>query len=211
MRVLFLTNNEISYELFNWLKYKENEDVIMFNDNISIDIIMSIKPELIVSYNYKYIIKKEIIDYMNNKIINLHISLLPWNKGASPNLWSFLEDTPKGVTIHLINQGLDTGDILFQKEVYFNESVETLKSSYNRLHQEIQNLFMENWEKIKNNDIVPTPQIGTGSKHVVKDSNNILKLIDSWDTKILELKRIYKRYKGDFNDKQNQNWKYKYR
>ncbi|GLC32339.1 formyltransferase family protein [Clostridium omnivorum] len=197
MRILFLTNNKISYELYNWIKTKENEDVTLFEDRINIDFVRNFKPDIIISYNYKYIVKKEVIDYMKNKIVNLHISLLPCNKGASPNLWSFLEDTPKGVTIHLLDEGLDTGDILFQKKIYFDESKETLKSSYIKLHQEIQKLFKENWNKIKSDNLVPIPQVGAGSKHFIKDSNNIMSLIDSWDITILELKEIYKKSKGD--------------
>ena len=65
----------------------------------------------------------------------MHISLLPWNRGYHPNIWSFLEDTPKGVTIHYINEGIDTGDIIVQKEIVIDEDKETLKSSYEILHE----------------------------------------------------------------------------
>ena len=60
-------------------------------------------------------------------------------------MWSFLEDTPKGVTIHYIDEGIDTGDIIVQKEVFIDEDKETLKSSYEILNKEIQALFKENW------------------------------------------------------------------
>lgn len=201
MKILFLTNNKISYELFYWLRNIKHQDVVMFQEDINIYKLKEIQPKLIISYNYKYIIKKDIIDYMKKRIINLHISLLPWNRGASPNLWSFLEDTPKGVTIHLIDQGLDTGDILFQKEVIFNEGKETLKSSYDKLHNEIVRLFKKNWEYIKNGRIVPKPQKGVGTKHFVKDFKNIESLITSWDINVLKLKNLYKNFKGDLHDK----------
>lgn len=203
MKILFLTNNEISYNLVYWLKNVKNEKVIMFQDNMSLKKLMEINPELVISYNYKYIIKEDIIDYMKNRIINLHISLLPWNRGASPNLWSFLEDTPKGVTIHLIDKGLDTGKILLQKRVIFDENKETLKSSYNKLHEEIVKLFQENWEDIKNNKIIPEAQIGKGTKHSIKDFKNIEKLVPNWDINILKLKKMYINYKGEFYDKRN--------
>lgn len=201
MKILFLTNNKISYELFYWLRNIKDQDVVMFQEDINIHKLKEIEPGLIISYNYKYIIKQDIIDYMKKRIINLHISLLPWNRGASPNLWSFLEDTPKGVTIHLIDEGLDTGKILLQKEVIFDESKETLKSSYDKLHKEIVKLFKENWEDIKNSRIVPKPQKGVGTKHFVKDFKNIENLITSWDINVLKLKNLYKNFKGDFHDK----------
>ncbi|MBU3126665.1 formyltransferase family protein [Clostridium tagluense] len=193
MKILFLTNNDISYKLYKWLRYKKNQNVILCKDKISLKTVLEIQPNMIISYNYKYIIKKDVIDYTQNRIINLHTSLLPWNRGSSPNLWSFLENTPKGVTIHFIDEGLDTGNILLQKEIYFDESKETLQSSYDKLHEEIQNLFKENWDDIKNNNIVSKPQSGIGSKHFIKDFKNIEEKIKKWDIDILELKKYVKK------------------
>ena len=83
--------------------------------------------EFIVSYGYQKIIKQNVLDLFVGRVINLHISLLPWNRGADPNFWSFIEHTPKGVTIHQIEAGIDTGAILVQKEVSFTED-ETLRT-----------------------------------------------------------------------------------
>ena len=59
--------------------------------------------------------------YQNiKKIINLHISYLPYNKGAHPNFWSFADNTPSGVTIHEVNENLDSGNIIFQKKIEFD-------------------------------------------------------------------------------------------
>lgn len=205
MKILFLTNNEISYELFYWIKNEKKENIILYGDNINIDKLNELQPELIISYNYKYVIKKDVIMYMKNRIINLHISLLPWNRGASPNLWSFLDDTSKGVTIHQIDEGLDTGDVILQKEIFFDESKETLKSSYNKLHKEIQKLFKENWEEIKNYNIALKPQVGKGSLHFVRDSKVIESIMNIWEINILELKNRYKELMGDIYDSGNKN------
>ena len=40
-------------------------------------------------------------------------------QGAHPNFWSFYDNTPSGVTIHLIDAGIDTGDVLYQKKLIF--------------------------------------------------------------------------------------------
>ena len=48
-------------------------------------------------------------------LINLHISYLPYNRGSYPNYWSFKENTPNGVSIHHIDDGIDTGPVLVQK------------------------------------------------------------------------------------------------
>lgn len=197
MKILFLSNNEISTTLIDWLK-KQNEDVTVHSDRLSFDLVKKLMPDIIISYNYRFIIKDDIIDLLKNKIINLHISLLPWNRSAHPNLWSILENTPKGVTIHLIDVGLDTGDILLQKEVFIDETQETLRSSYNILHMEIQSIFMSNWDEMKNFRIEPVSQKGEGSIHYVKDFNKIQFLLgdEGWDIPILKMKRLYNEWRN---------------
>jgi methionyl-tRNA formyltransferase len=205
MKILFLTNNKNTQPLIDWLKDSAKEDVVVWDSKLSKENIEKIQPDLIVSYNYKFIIKKEILDFFLKKAINLHISLLPYNRGSNPNVWSFLEETPKGVTIHLIDAGIDTGDILVQKEVNFGEEKETLSSSYDKLNSEIQSLFIENWESIKNRRISPTSQPAGCSTHSMKDFERIKRLLgnDSWDINISELKRRYKNYKTINNDNKN--------
>lgn len=112
------------------------------------------KYDFLISFGYRYILKKDVIDFFPDKIINLHISLLPYNRGANPNLWSYLEDTPKGVTIHYIDESVDTGNIILQKEV----QNDTLKTSYDRLISEIVMLFNNNAENILNGSISSYPQ-----------------------------------------------------
>ena len=126
-------------------------------------------PKLIISYNYRYIINEEIIKYMNGKIINLHTSFLPWNKGASPNIWSFLEDTPKGVTIHQLDTGLDTGAIIYQKECFFDTSMETFETSYQKLQMEMMDLFKAHWKELYSGKYTLISQSGMGSFHRKKD------------------------------------------
>jgi len=194
MKILFLSNNEITYPLVEWLKNNKNEEVICSTNRITPEYLKEILPDMIISYNYRYIIKEDVLEYYDKWIINLHTSYLPWNKGADPNLWSFLDDTPKGVTIHLIDKGIDTGDILLQKRVYFDEEKETLLSSYKELHVEIQNLFKINWENIKTKHLVPKRQSEEGSIHYIKDFGKVRGILgeEGWDISITELKRRYK-------------------
>lgn len=198
MKILFLSNNEISDNLINWLKNTAKEEIIVCNKPINIEFLKKIKPYFIISYNYRFIIKQGIINYMKSNIINLHISLLPWNRGAYPNVWSFLKNTPKGVTIHIIDEGIDTGPILVQKGVYIDENIETLKSSYEKLHKEIQELFKIKWNDIKNGKLKLTPQDSRGSMHCVKDFKKIEHLISDkgWDIPIKEFKNRYKNLIG---------------
>lgn len=190
VKVLFLSNNKISFDLATWLKDIKKENVIIFNKKITVKIIERIKPDFLISYNYKYIIGEEILNlFPNGRAINLHISYLPWNKGSNPNFWSFIEKSPKGVTIHTINKGVDTGDILIQKKINFDLEKESLSSSYLKLHKLIKNLFKVNWIKIKNLKIKPVRQQKGGSVHTQKEFDKIKLILNryGWDIPVNEL------------------------
>jgi len=182
MNILFLGYKNC--KLFNFLN--SLYDVTHTEEKINIDDCEDF--DWVISFGYRHILKKDFISRFQRKIINLHISYLPYNRGCDPNIWSFVEDTPKGVTIHLMDEGIDTGDILLQKIVQFSESENTLSSTYQRLVEEIQDLFIENNEALLYNEIKPTPQSGESSYHFAKDLDKIKHLlVDSWETKISEL------------------------
>ena len=112
---------------------------------------------------------------------------MPWNKGADPNLWSVLENTPKGVTIHQIEKGLDSGKIICKKEVTFNENG-TFRSSYKLLNETIIEMFQDNWKNIKNEKLKRYSQVGKGSYHRSADKIKYMELLtEGWDTKIKDL------------------------
>lgn len=165
--VIFLTNNKNAHPLFEWIRGRCKAE--LYSGRIQLDQIREKKPDLIISYNYKYIISDEIIEYMKGSIINLHISFLPWNRGSNPNLWSFIDDTPKGVTIHKISSGLDKGPVLYQQECVFEEGKETFESSYQKLNDAIVKLFKKNWADIRNGTYPLKAQAGKGSYHNQKD------------------------------------------
>ena len=123
--VMFLTSNDNALALYEWLD--KREDVFLFHERISIEKVKELNPDWIISYNYKYIISQDVIEFMDGKILNMHISLLPWNRGANPNFWSFVDDTPKGVTIHQINKGLDKGKIMYQLLLVLGSQSQELK------------------------------------------------------------------------------------
>lgn len=102
-------------------------------------------------------------------------------------MWSFLEDTPKGVTIHCIDEGIDTGKILAQREVIFGAS-ETLHSSYDKLSLAMEELFMEKWYDIRSGTVIPISQPAGGSYHRSKDLIPFEHLLThGWDTPVAEL------------------------
>lgn len=124
--------------------------------------------DFIVSYGYRHILKEPLLSRFEGRIINMHISLLPWNRGADPNFWSWFDRTPKGVTLHRIDASIDTGDVLAQRAASFGEG-ETLRSSYARLQQIAAELFAASWPQIRVGALDAVPQTGFGSCHRLKD------------------------------------------
>jgi len=167
--ILFLTNNGESLALYEWLKDTEaDKEVYVISNKLTMEIIRGLDPAFIVSYNYRHIIPGEILEYMQGRAVNLHVSYLPYNRGSSPNFFSFLDNTPKGVTIHEMTAGLDKGRILCQKELFFDEEKETFASSYGVLQQEIMMLFQQNWEAIKCGRLEGFMPEGKGTYHTMK-------------------------------------------
>jgi methionyl-tRNA formyltransferase len=144
--------------------------------------------DFLVSYGYRYILREEVLQKFPNKAINIHISFLPWNRGSDPNLWSFLEDTPKGVTIHYLDSGIDTGAILVQKEFNLFSNEDTLRSTYIKLSEMAVDLFMTNWINIRKQNLIPVPQTGEKSYHSLKDKNKYERfLTQGWDTPVAQI------------------------
>lgn len=189
-KVLFLTNNDNTLELYEWLKERTRVDIC--RQRLALEQLKAQSPELIISYNYKYMIPKDVIEYMQGKVINLHCSYLPWNRGAYPNFWSFFDDTPKGVTIHQVSEELDKGLVLYQKECFLCAKEETFGSSYERLQQEIVFLFQAHWEEIIQGDYRLYQQKGKGSYHSVNDLKVIRDKIEfKWTDNVAEFLKKY--------------------
>ena len=94
---------------------------------------------------------------------------------------AFYDDTPSGVSIHLIDKGIDTGPILYQKIIKFEKEKNTFTNTYQKLISEIENLFIENINAILNKKYIPMHQKGVGSYH---NSIDLPKNFRSWDSNI---------------------------
>lgn len=190
--ILFATNNANTEELYRWLSEREPK-VYRIENKLTPEAVEQMAPSFIISFNYRHMIPEEVLRRMPGRVINLHTSLLPYNRGSNPNFFSFLYDTPKGVTIHLVDRGLDTGDLLCQREITFDEEKETFASSYDRLLLEIADLFRENWEKIKRGDVVPRRQEGEGSFHRMRELTAIREQMPfTWFETVANFKRRYR-------------------
>lgn len=147
-------------------------------------------PEIVVSHGYRHIVSSGVLSLASGRFINLHIGYLPFNRGADPNFWSFAENTQPGVTIHIMDEGLDTGDIIAQKPVVFGPD-ETLATSYDLLQSELLDLFCATWPGIRAGTCPRKPQSGLGSCHRQVDIEPYRnKLVAGWDTPITAIQGV---------------------
>ena len=184
-RILFLGYNQTQTKLIDVL-IANNCAVDHTEDRI--DIIKGY--DYVISYGYKHILKQNMIEYLECPAFNLHISYLPYNRGAHPNFWSFYDNTPSGVTIHLIDSGVDTGPIVKQKYVNFQDSDNTFDKTYAVLKESIEDLFLEFLPSLLDDTWTAKKQRGTGTHHYAKDlpSN-----FSGWNSIIVEeLERLDK-------------------
>lgn len=163
MRVMFLSSDRVDTYLPAFLTdaghivTREHEPV---SDLASCD--------LAVSFGYRHLLRRPSLQTAKRPPVNLHISYLPYNRGAHPLFWASFEGTPVGVTIHEIDEGVDTGPIIAQQRVPMADD-DTFASGYVKIMAAIQSLFVANWSAIETGTYATTIQPVEGTKHRVRD------------------------------------------
>ncbi|MFA6552382.1 MAG: formyltransferase family protein [Candidatus Paceibacterota bacterium] len=196
MKILFLGYTDC--KVLDFLKSEGNKiSSLGPKEPVTLEFIKEKKPDMIISFGYRKIIKPEIIKAYPKKIINLHTSYLPWNRGCYPNFWSHLENTPKGYSILYVNEGIDTGDILLREKIALTDE-ETLATSYDKIMIGMESLFIKNWNKIKSGGIKAEPQdLKEGNYHFLNEIDKHRIVIEDlgWGTKISDIAKYGKKNK----------------
>ena len=93
-------------------------------DDDFLNLVSEISPDVCFSILYRKIFKENLISIPRNGFINIHPSLLPKYRGPIPRVWAMLSgEEVLGTTIHYIDKGIDTGDIIDQKSVKIDENI----------------------------------------------------------------------------------------
>jgi methionyl-tRNA formyltransferase len=151
----------------------------------------SLKPDAIVVVGYGRIIPQWMLDLPPLGNINLHASLLPKYRGAAPIQWAIARgETVTGVTTMRIDAGLDTGDILLQRElpIAADETAETIAP---RLAAIGADLTVETLRGFHTGSIRPRPQ-----NHAQASLAPILKKTDGLADFSLSATEIFNRVRG---------------
>ncbi len=137
----------------------------------------NILPEMTlgVSALFGHLLPRYFLNECNLRIINLHPSLLPVGRGADPVAWAIIENSRQGVTIHYIDDGIDTGDILYQEELpttFSQSSGEVYELALEALAR-LFVVFLSEWPQIsiKNVSVIET------SYHETRDLELLRELI----------------------------------
>lgn len=134
----------------------ENLKQRALKDGIKILNFEELVDEIIICAGYKKIISKAFLE--KNNIINIHYSLLPKYRGYHSTVWGILNNEKfLGATVHLMNENIDDGDIIFQYKV----KNEVKKTSYDYMvefNEYIEKNIYEIVQKYLNKEIVPTKQ-----------------------------------------------------
>jgi methionyl-tRNA formyltransferase len=151
-------------------------------------------PDLIVVYSMPFLLKEEIFSFPKLGTINLHTALLPKYRGAVPIFWTYyFFDRNAGVTVHYIDKGEDTGDIILQKDVSIDlgERYYELRAKFEdtgalTLIESINKIGSGKVQRIKQPVESPTPR----AKRVKKDEYQTL---INWDW---DLERLWHFFRG---------------
>ena len=132
-------------------------DKIKSNDEFRAQL-TAIRPDAIIVVGYGRIIPQWMIDLPRFGNLNLHASLLPKYRGAAPIQWAIANGEPiTGVTTMRIDAGLDTGDILLQRELPI-ESDDTAETLGQKLAAVGAVLMVETLRGLESGQVRPAPQ-----------------------------------------------------
>jgi methionyl-tRNA formyltransferase len=134
--------------------------------------VAGLRPEIGLSVLLGYILAPEFLSIFPRGAVNLHPALLPHNRGAHPNVWSIVERTPAGVTLHWIDRGVDTGDIIAQAPVEV-AAEDTGGTLYGKLEEAALELLQRAWPAIERGEAPRQRQAGPGTTHRVRDLEEI--------------------------------------
>tara|TARA_A100001015_G_scaffold320511_1_gene447142 strand:- start:121 stop:696 length:576 start_codon:yes stop_codon:yes gene_type:complete len=186
-KCLFLGYDKKKTSLISFLRSKKI--IVSIYKNRVLNYKIAKKFDFIISFGYRKIISKDLILKIKRPIINLHISYLPYNRGAHSNFWSFIKNTPKGVTIHEINTGIDTGKIISRKKIQFKINKQTtFKLTYEILIKEVEKLFKRHYKSIISGNYTAKKQSFKTKLNFKKD----LPKISSWNISINDFISTYK-------------------
>jgi len=129
-------------------------------DPLFLDDVRHLEPDMIVVVAYGKILPPQVLELPRYGCVNVHASLLPKYRGAAPIQWAIINGEKKtGITTMMMDEGLDTGDIMLQEETRIDDS-DNSETLGKRLADIGGSLLIKTLQGMKEGSIKPVPQTG---------------------------------------------------
>ncbi len=127
------------------------------NSEESVEFLRRLDLDYIVCVHFPYLLRRPVLDAAKRGVLNLHPSYLPYNRGWHTPTWAILDGTPAGASLHYVDESLDTGDLVWQRQAAIDPA-DTAHSLYARLKALEVQVFKEGWQRIKDGRGAGIPQ-----------------------------------------------------
>ena len=118
--------------------------------------VKDLQPDLIVVIGYQFLLPKAFLELAPLGVVNFHTSHLPRHCGKHPGFWTiWYGDKTSGMTIHQMDEGLDTGKVLYSNSVKV-EAGDTVDTLYERIWENDRDLVKRLLEDLEKGEIKPT-------------------------------------------------------
>jgi methionyl-tRNA formyltransferase len=118
---------------------------------------------------WPHVIPGGLLSVPRQGFLNMHPSLLPYNRGKHYNFWALVEQCPFGVTIHCVERKIDAGDIVAQRAITYDWT-DTGETLYHKAQATIVALFEDVYADLRMGKFARTPQdISAGSFHNARE------------------------------------------
>lgn len=168
---------ELTYSPIKEVALKNNIDVITPNKIIdAFEIISEINPDIIITCAYGKIVPESILNIPKLGSINVHASILPQYRGASPIQSAILNgDKKTGITIMYMDKGMDTGDIISYEEINIDidDNYQTLSSKLSLLGTNLLAKTLPDIINHKNNRIKQDDSKATYTRLITREDEKI--------------------------------------
>jgi methionyl-tRNA formyltransferase len=185
-KILVVTDNEILYESikeeFEGISNGDNLDVVTtslpslekidLKDAHTVDRLIGIY-DLVISLHCQQLFPKKLHESV--RCVNIHPGYNPYNRGWYPQAFSIINKLPAGVTIHEINDNIDDGDIIVQKQIKLEET-DTSFEGYNKILELEKQMIKEYLPLIISGKYKTSKPTEKGNLNFKEDYYNLCKL-----------------------------------
>lgn len=191
LKILFSKQESFSFEILGVLTNERGEEIKDFCKINNLRLIRDLQEyqtvenvDIAISVQYHKILKQDDIDVASQLTVNLHMAPVPEYRGCNQFSFAIInKENYFGTTLHVIDTGVDSGDILFERRFPISENID-VETLYKQTFNESVILFEDNLHHIINGEYSPKKQeFRTDRKQYFykrKDIEDIKKIDLSW-------------------------------